>query len=153
MRARKAAMMLQSLLCDASLWNTHDSHVTPATPQQAALTAGRAAQTVTDVGTRHAAKCPSLRVQSWMLISISSITCSNTDLSHSRASSLAAFYLLCTLPQLPLAGQGQNVWCLCGSRWWWVLGCVGQDILALACQALLVIRRWSKGPGGVGLMM
>lgn len=48
---------------------------------------------VTDVGMRCAAKCPSLCVQSWMLISISSITCSNTDLSLSRAFSLVAFFL------------------------------------------------------------
>lgn len=106
---------------EAPLWSlalcTHDRHATPATPQRAALTAGRAAQTVTDVGMRRAAKCPSLRAQSWMLISISSITCSNTDLSHSRALSLLAFFpYSARCLGCPLGEQGQIVWCLCGSR-------------------------------------
>lgn len=94
------------LLDDASLArHTHDSHVTPATPQQAALTAGRPARTVTDVGTVRAAKCPGPRVQSWMLISISSITCSNTDLPRSRASSLAAFFRPLRASPRPLGKQ------------------------------------------------
>lgn len=79
------------------------------------LPAGRCKR-VTDVGRRRAAKCPSLRVQSWMLISISSISCSNTDLSRSRALLWAALYLPCTLTWLPLGEWGQIVRCLCGSR-------------------------------------
>lgn len=101
--------------------------MTPATPQQATLSAGRPVRTVTDVGMRRAAKCPSLCVQSWMLISISSITCSNTDLSDSRALSLAALYPLCTLHQLAPGQPGSNclvfMWlqvkmgpCLCWPR-------------------------------------
>lgn len=113
------------------------------------LPAGRCKR-VTDVGMRRAAKCSGLRVQSWMLISISSISCSNTDLSHSRASSRAALYLPCTLTRLPLGEQGQIVRCLCGSRLQSALGHVGQDILALACQVLLVTMKWGKGWGGRG---
>lgn len=103
---------------------------------------------VTDVGMRRAAKCSSLRVQSRMLISISSVSCSNTDLSHSRALSWAALYLPCTWTWLPLGEQGQIVWFLCGSRLQWTLGHVGQDILALACQVLLLTTRWGERIGG-----
>lgn len=107
---------------------------------------------VTDVGMRRAAKCPRLRVQSWLLISISSISCSNTDLSHSRALSWAALHLPCTLPWLPLGEQGQIVQCLCGSRLYWAPSYFGEDILALACQSLLLRLLWG-GERGLGVVV
>lgn len=64
--------------------------------------------TLTHVGMRHGAKCPRLCVQSWMLISISSITCSNTDCSHSRALSFVTLPPpppICTWPQMPWANR------------------------------------------------
>lgn len=85
--------MLQWPLCDSSLFKTVTGmRPMPLLSRLPSLPAGQR-RMVTDVGMRCAAKCPSLRVQSWMLISISSITCSNTDLSLSRAFSLVAFFL------------------------------------------------------------
>lgn len=115
MQAHRAPVTLQRLLCDPSLCKLMTGmRPLPLLSRLPSLPAGQR-RTVTDVGMRRAAKCPSLCVQSWMLISISSITCSNTDLSHSRALSLVAFYPLRTLPQMHLGQQGQIVWCLCGS--------------------------------------
>ena len=104
-----------SFLCDPSLCKLMTGmRPLPLLSRLPSLPAGHCL-TVTDVGMRCAAKCPRLCVQSWMLISISSIPCSNTDLSHSRALSLVAFYPLRTLHQLPLGTPGQIVWCFCGS--------------------------------------
>lgn len=115
MPAHRAPVMLQKLFCDPSPCKLMTGmRPLPLLSRLPSLPAGQC-RMVTDVGMRCAAKCPSLCVQSWMLISISSITCSNTGLSHSGVLSLVAFYPLYPLPQLPLGTQGQIVWCLCGS--------------------------------------
>lgn len=93
MQAHRAAATLENRSCDPRLYNLMTGmRPLPLLSRLPSLPAGQRS-TVTNVGMRRGAKCPRPCVQSWMLISISSITCSNTDLSHSGALSLLPFFL------------------------------------------------------------